>query len=202
MPDPRAGLSENTMRNNQQWLDVGCGKAKIDGALGIDRAALPGVDIVADLNVRPWPVETSSIDHIVCKHVISHLDNFIGTIEEMHRVAKPGAIVEILAPHYTSDNANTDPTIRTRAGIRTMNYFCPQYDFKFQYYSDVRFEMLKREISFREAVTDFRLQTKSNFARLLGVEWLVNRFPRIYERFFAYMLPASEVYFKMRVIKP
>jgi ubiquinone/menaquinone biosynthesis C-methylase UbiE len=189
------------MRNGEHWLDVGCGKDKIEGAVGIDRVRLPGVDIVADLNVLPWPVESSSVDHLVCKHVISHLNDFVATIEEMHRVVRPGGLVEILAPHYTSDNANTDPTIRTRAGIRTMNYFCPQYAFKFQYYSQVRFDMVHREISFREALTDFRSRTKSNIARLIGLEWLVNRFPRVYERFFAYMLPASEVYFKLRVIK-
>ena len=35
---------------------------------------------------------------------------------------------------------------------------------------------------------------------LLGAEWLVNKFPRIYERFFVYMLPVSEVYYSLTKI--
>ena len=34
-------------------LDVGCGTAKVNGAIGIDRINLPGVDVVHDLNKFP-----------------------------------------------------------------------------------------------------------------------------------------------------
>jgi len=34
-------------------LDVGCGTAKINGAIGIDRVNLPKVNIVHDLNQFP-----------------------------------------------------------------------------------------------------------------------------------------------------
>ena len=185
----------------EKWLDVGCGGCKIPGAVGIDRCELPGVDVTMDLDRRPWPFPDSTFDHVVCKHSLSHLADFIGAIEEIYRVAKPQALVEILAPHYTSDNANTDPTIKTRVGIRTMNYFCEQYDFKYHYYSKARFFMERRWISFRECPTELRATTKANFARWIGLEHLVNAAPRIYERFFAYVIPASEVYFRLRALK-
>ena len=185
----------------ERWLDVGCGACKVGGAVGVDRHALPGVDVVADLNRFPWPFPDNAFDHVVCKHSLSHLHDFIAAIEEIHRITKPQGVVEILAPHYTSDNANTDPTTRTRVGIRTMNYFCEQYTFKYHYYSRARFTMQIRRLSFRESPTDFRQCTKLNFARWFGLEQLVNVAPRLYERFFAYMLPASEVYFKLLVQK-
>src|SRR5207248_2329501 len=129
---------------------------KIPGAVGLDRVNLPDVDIIHDLNRHPWPFADDAFDHVVCKHSLSHLDDFMSAIAEIHRIARPGAIVEILAPHYASDNGNTDPTLRTRVGIRTMNYFCEQYETKYHYYSGLRFLMIRRWISFRENATDFR----------------------------------------------
>jgi SAM-dependent methyltransferase len=186
---------------NERWLDVGCGQDKIHGAVGVDLCDLPGVDIIHNLNQYPWPFEDNSFDHVVCNHSLSHLDNFMRALGEIQRIAKPGAIIEIIAPHYASDNSNTDPTLRTRVGIRTMNYFCEQYDFKYHYYSPIRFFMVQRRISFRENITDFRKHIKTNPFCWIGLEFLINAFPRIYERFFVYWLPPSEVYFKLKVMK-
>ena len=99
----------------RRWLDVGCGPYKTPGAIGIDWAKLPGVDVVHDLNVFPWPFSNNYFDHIVCNHSLSHLNNFVRTIEEIFRIAKPNSILEILVPHYASDNFNTDPTHNTTA---------------------------------------------------------------------------------------
>lgn len=186
---------------DERWLDLGCGNDKIPGALGLDLVDLPGVDVVHNLNRYPWPFEDDSFDHVVCKHSLSHVDDLIAALGEIRRIAAPGAIVEILAPHYASDNGNTDPTLRTRMGIRTMNYFCEQYDFKYHYYSQTRFRMIRRSISHRESVTDFRMRTRANPFRWIGVEQLINAFPRVYERFFVYWLPPSELYFKLQVLK-
>ena len=116
----------------ERWLDVGCGIDKVPGAIGIDRIKLPEVDVVHDLNVIPWPFGDNYFDHIVCKHSLSHLNDLVGTIEEIFRISKPDSILEILAPHYASDNFNTDPTHNTTFGIRTMNYFLESTDFKYQ----------------------------------------------------------------------
>jgi len=62
-------------------LDVGCGTAKINGAIGIDRAKLPGVDIVHDLNDLPWPFENDSFDEVYMNDIIEHLDDTIKVME-------------------------------------------------------------------------------------------------------------------------
>lgn len=186
----------------EAWLDIGCGSGKVAGAVGVDCIALPGVDVVHDLNQRPWPFPDNSFDHVVCKHSLNHLNDLVRTMEEIHRIAKPGAIIEILAPHYTSDNFNTDPTHKFHIGYRSFNYFCDNVPFKYHYYSQARFEMVARHISFRMSRTDFRQKVWANPYRWIGLEQLVNAGPRIYEHFFAYMMPASEVYFKLRIVKP
>ena len=82
-----------------------------------------------------------------------------------------------------------------------MNFFCEELPLKYNYYSKARFKMVTRNISFRDNKPDFQRRIKFNIAKLLGLEQLVNSFPRVYERFFSYILPASEVYFKVQVLK-
>ena len=37
-------------------LDIGCGRQKFPGTMGLDERAFPGVDVVSDLNNRlPFP---------------------------------------------------------------------------------------------------------------------------------------------------
>lgn len=183
-------------------VDIGCGRSKIEGFLGLDRLPLPGVDIVHDLKTMPWPLESNSCGWIVFRHAISHLDDIVEVMRETHRIARAGATVEIVAPHYASDNFNTDPTHRFSLGFRSMNYFCANVEWPYRYLGEQpMFELVHRTISFREAATQFPREHRSNIARLVGLESLVNRFPRVYERFLAFTIPPSEVYFRLKVIK-
>ena len=185
----------------ERWLDVGCGISKLSGAIGIDMIALPGVDIAHNLEKYPWPFPENNFDHVICRHSLNHLGDLIKAMEELHRICKPGGIVEVLAPHYASDNFNTDPTHRIAMGFRSMNYFCDNVPFKYHYYSKSRFDLVRRHISFRDNRADFCDQISPNPFRWIGFEQLVNKMPRLYERFFVYWLPPSELYFKLRVKK-
>lgn len=93
-------------------LDIGCGPAKRPGALGMDRHRYPGVDVVHDLDVTPWPLEEERFDRIVCSHIIEHVADPTAFLREIHRVARPGAIVEVVTPHFSSIDSWTDPTHR------------------------------------------------------------------------------------------
>ena len=74
-------------------LDVGCGDRKTEDALGIDIVGLPGVDIVHDLNVFPWPLESGSFDKVLMLNILEHLDDTIKVMREVYRILKPGGIV-------------------------------------------------------------------------------------------------------------
>src|SRR5215469_12139740 len=181
------GMSDcnsSTALHTTKWLDVGCGGNKLAGAVGIDQIALPGVDVVHDLEAYPWPFPDNTFDRIVCRHSLSHLTNLVRAMEEIHRVTRPGGTVDILAPHYASDNFNTDPTHKIHIGYRSMNYFCDNIPFKYHYYTNYRFALVERAISFRECRTDFREKVALNPFRWVGIEQLINAFPRLYERFF------------------
>jgi ubiquinone/menaquinone biosynthesis C-methylase UbiE len=185
-------------------LDIGCGSNKFAGSIGVDCIALPGVDVVADLNVFPWPFQDNEFDRVIFKHSISHFSNVVQVMEEVSRISKDKAIVEIIVPHYASDNYHTDPTHKSPMGFRSMYYFCtnvPNWKYK---YSKANYELLETHIGFCEINVDFNkfeYNKRKSILKLLGFEWLVNKLPRIYEKFFVYTIPANVVYFKLRVVK-
>lgn len=188
----------NENKNDQLFkvLDVGCGSGKVNGSIGVDHLPLTGVDVVHDLNQYPWPFSDFEFDRIVFSHSISHLQNISKVLIECHRLLKKGGYIEIVAPHYTSDNFNTDPTHCVHLGARSMNYFTKCDNFGYSYISPENEYILKHVyLSFREAPATWRKKLKFNPYKTIGLEWLVNRFPRIYERFFCWIIPCSEVYF-------
>jgi len=183
---------------SESVLDVGCGSSKLVGATGIDQFSLPGVDVIHDLNKCPWPFQDEYFDRIVFSHSLSHLTNISEILSECHRLLKPGGVIEIVAPHYSSDNFNTDPTHKMHLGYRSMNYFVTNVPFGYRYISpSCGFELKEAQLSFRECKTSWRQTTKFNPLALMGFEILINMFPRLYERFFCWLMPASEVYFRL-----
>jgi SAM-dependent methyltransferase/pyruvate-formate lyase-activating enzyme len=80
-------------------LDLGCGKAKSGGFIGIDRFNLKGVDIVADLN-DPLPFADNSVHFLLASHALEHVQDLIAAMQEIYRVCKHGAQVCIVAPYY------------------------------------------------------------------------------------------------------
>lgn len=186
--------------HHDRILDIGCGSCKIRDAIGIDHTPAPGVDVVYDLDRVPWPFASSTFDKAVCRHSLAHLESVVRTIEEIHRILRPGGILEILTPHFTSDNAFTDITSRWFFGYRSMDFFCSNRGFKYRY-GQAEFELLEVRISFLQAAAFAPNSYKSNPLKILGIEALINRFPRLYEHFFAFILRANEVYYRLRVAK-
>lgn len=92
-------------------LDLGCGSKKIrkPGAIGLDIKPSPDVDIISDLS-KPLPLKDNIADEIHIYHVLEHLDDYVKTMEEIWRVAKPGVPVHVAVPHYSHPVACGDPT--------------------------------------------------------------------------------------------
>lgn len=90
-------------------LDVGCGDAKVEGAIGIDSVNLPGVDIVHDLTVYPWPIEDESCDIVYLNNIIEHLPNPIRVMEEVYRILKKGGKAKIVVVYWNHLHSVTDP---------------------------------------------------------------------------------------------
>lgn len=184
------------VQGEKKILDLGCGRNKRPGALGIDRVQLPGVDIVHDLNEFPYPFEDNTFDEIYAIHIIEHLDCILSVMEEIHRIAKPGGRVVITTPHYTDAISWQDPTHKWHLNSYSFSYFEPGYHTN--HYTRARLRIRKRDVEM------------GKLWKLTGIQWLVNldnRFPaarfvrKFWEQYLCFFIRGKQMTFELGVIK-
>jgi len=92
-------------------LDLGAGKNKKEGFLGVDRRKFPGIDIVTDLNAK-WPWKDGTVEEIHMSHVLEHFSGFerVHIFNEMYRVMRADAKATVITPYWCSNRAYGDFT--------------------------------------------------------------------------------------------
>src|SRR5205823_12559396 len=119
-------------------LDVGCGINKYPGAIGIDRNPATSADVLCDLDRIPYPFADNSFDQLRAIHVIEHVSDVIRSMEEFHRLVRPGGRIRIETPHYTDFSSFCDPTHRWHLNTFSFRYF-GENNAGFGYYSQCKF---------------------------------------------------------------
>ena len=175
-----------------QRLNLGSGRDRRPGYVHLDCVALPGVDLVADLE-RALPFADDAFDEVLALHVLEHVEDLFGLLAELARVIRPGGVLRVAVPHLSFFGAYTDPTHRRFFGYHSFDYFTDAGVYNF--YTPLRFRIRKREIRFYW-IKNERREVPS---RLLTA--LINAAPLLYERFFCWMLPANEVCFELEPVK-
>ena len=126
-----AELDELLAKNSGIRLDIGCGANKQDRFVGMDKRELPGVDIVHDWNVYPWPLPDESCIMVMASHVVEHVNpadgGFLRWMDEVWRICKPGAEFAIAVPHGYSMGYLQDPTHCNQCNETTWAYFDPDF---------------------------------------------------------------------------
>jgi SAM-dependent methyltransferase len=161
-------------------LDIGCGKHKFPGAVGIDIDSCSDADLLHDLNVFPYPFDDNEFDRIICKQALEHLDKPLDVLREMHRISKAGGLVHIEVPHFSCFYAFCSLHHKRFFSYFSLDTFIKKYGL---------FAMGKKQITFHRA------------HRRWGLQLLFNRFPLSYERFWVFIFPAEHLHFELRVIK-
>ncbi|MGA7932953.1 MAG: glycosyltransferase [Kovacikia sp.] len=108
------------------YIDLGCGPHKRAGFIGVDLTNGPGVDVVADLNQR-FPFPDSSVDIVRAYDAIEHLHDRIYTMNEIWRICKPNALVDIRVPSTDGRGAFQDPTHVSFWNINSFKYYCVEF---------------------------------------------------------------------------
>jgi 2-polyprenyl-3-methyl-5-hydroxy-6-metoxy-1,4-benzoquinol methylase len=123
-------------------LDIGCGRNKLPGSVGLDYMDLPGVDIVANLDER-LPFEDGEFDVVHSNQVLEHVPNMIGLIGEIHRVLKPSGLMIARVPYFRSSWAAVDPTHIRNFTLLSLNYFSKgTYEYENYRFSETSFSEL------------------------------------------------------------
>ena len=173
--------------NSPARLNLGCGLKHDPDAVNLDITPRTSPDVVHDLNRLPWPFADNCFREVFAYDVIEHLDNFIATMEEIHRVCCDGAVVCITVPHFSCANAFTDPTHHRYFGYFSLDYVTGENEL--QFYTESQFKKLTNRLIFYPSLLN----------KLVGR--LANRYPAAYERRWAWMFPAWYLYFELQVKK-
>lgn len=163
---------------NRCEIDLGCGPNKMPGAYGVDIHPYPGVDQVVDLDSKNWSIPSNRFSRIYIRHLIEHVDDVRLFMNEVYRIGRCGAVVEITTPHFSSYNSYADPThVRHLASTWheafTKNYLSSQV---------VGFTLVSSGVDFGR---NLRCLIPKCMVRFKGVEW--------WEKHYAFVYPGRNV---------
>lgn len=82
--------------------------------------------MIADLT-RRFPFASSSVDHVRAHDIIEHLPDRIHTMNEIWRVCKDQALVDIRVPSTDGRGAFQDPTQVSYWNANSFRYYSPQF---------------------------------------------------------------------------
>lgn len=101
------------IKKSEKVLDIGCGKNKMKGAIGIDIANVEGVDYVINIDKEKLPFADNYFSKVYCIHVLEHCENIIEVMNEIYRVCKSNALIMMIVPYGNSMRYLQDPTHKT-----------------------------------------------------------------------------------------
>ncbi len=107
-------------------LNLGCGcyADQAPDVVNLDSTDYPGVQVVHDLDVYPWPFADQEFTEVRGVQLFEHVIDPIAFMRECWRVLQPGGLLLLIVPHWQSENSHTDPTHRRHCTERTFDYWC------------------------------------------------------------------------------
>jgi len=174
-------------------VDLGCGRRKHKGAIGIDKQNLPDVDIVADIEKGLPFLPDRSMDYIYCRSILEHITDFPAVMKEIVRILKKNGKAEVYVPHFSNPYYYSDFTHKNFFGLYTFYYFVPadkQLRRKVpDYYTDFKINILSIKLLFRSPFW-LRARLKSLFGRIINsCGWL----QEYYEEMLCHIIPCSGI---------
>ncbi len=180
----------HTIKTDKKVLIIGTGGKRPTDAFTLDINPLFEPDLIHDLNITPWPIPDNQFKQIICHHVLEHLNSISAVLEQLHRICRPDGEIYIEVPHFSSWIANF-PDHKLRFSYFSIDEFLSEVYDKFAplNHSSYKFKLLERKITFHRAFRRYFL------------DHLWNKFPKTYERFWTYLIPAEHLKFRIRPLK-
>lgn len=171
-------------------VNIGCGNDIREGFINIDIDKSVNADKHCNIE-EGLPFKDNSVDYIYTRHCLEHIhqEKFNFVLEEIRRVCRDKAIVEIHVPYFT--NVLT---------FRTLTHYTPM---TYNSFNNLGFNILKRKFSFFRTSFPYRQNKILNILKFVNpiLSFFPNILPNVYERLFCWVFPMEEIYFKLEVVK-
>mgnify|MGYP000244575908 CR=1 FL=1 len=160
-------------------LNLGSGGRPKEGYINVDvNPKAPGVDVIHDLNIYPWPFEDNSINEVLMEQCLEHLIDRNRAMKEIHRILKKGGVAKISVSHFTWQYAYADPTHKHFFAYDTFFYYAGKGG-----YFDFKFSSCKVRLIFGKRLSVWNII----------LEPIFNLFPRAYEQSPLRVFPALKI---------
>lgn len=122
MQDP-AGRIAAINAGQAAALELGSGPVRArPGYVTVDLRELPTVDVRGDVFEVLAALADDSVTGIYASHFIEHVEDLDRLLAELVRVCRPGATIELVAPHFSNAFFYSDHTHRAFFGLYTFCY--------------------------------------------------------------------------------
>ncbi|HEX8552433.1 MAG TPA: methyltransferase domain-containing protein [Abditibacteriaceae bacterium] len=166
-------------------LNLGCGNKKIEGFTGVDLFPCEQARLLCNI-ARRLPFRDSCAEEILLDNVIEHIQDIPALVKELVRVARPGAKITIITPHFTSLDSWRDPTHVHHLAYGSFNHFEKS---NARHYVGGGVRIVGRKLSFGGGVLG-----------LIG-RGIFKLSPRKYEEKWCFLFRAGTLRFELEVVK-
>ncbi|HEX5126442.1 MAG TPA: methyltransferase domain-containing protein [Rhodocyclaceae bacterium] len=194
----KSGILERTARGESVSLELGCGPCKRHtDALGVDMLDYPGVDLVGDIFVILAALPDACVASVHAYHFFEHVADLPRLLDELARVMKRGALLDVEVPHFSNPYFYSDPTHTKFFGLYTLSYLAEDRLFKRQvpkYGRELKFELIEARLQF-----DSPFPIRGVLKRLIGPLFNLSRWlQEFHEENLCYLLPCYQLRFELR----
>jgi len=168
-------------------LNLGCGNDIKQGWINVDRFKNKGVDVVHDLETFPYPFKTNSVDKILLDNTLEHLEPFEKVLFECQRILKPNGKLIIYVPFF-SNPGSFIPQHKHWFRLGCLDIYCDNTPQK-PGLKMVLFRLEQEQLLFIDHFfPNILTKTYCLFPKLI-----YKLSPKIYQWFFSYLFPASQI---------
>ena len=185
---------DNLFSEGKKALHIGSGKTRLPGSTTIDILNLPGVDVVHDLDIMPWPFTDNEFDLIFAHSVFEHLEDQIAIMEEMWRILKPHGRIIITVPHFRCTDAFTDSTHTHFFTTQSMDYYIHSNDNALANYEYTKKQFKKIGFWF-----GWPQPSRNPFVKIFKA--FIKKYPRFYDSHLSLLFPTKVIIWELEVIK-
>jgi len=162
-------------------LNFGCGQDIKEGWVNVDVQKNAKIDKSFDFDKFPYPLKENEYEYILVSGVLEYLKKPSEVLNELWRISKSNAIIEIKKiPHYSNRSAYDD--------IDHIHYFS---EIAFKHFVNKEF-LIDKKKRFEIISLDV---LPSNIGKWIRPKWLRERLSLLINGI------QSEIYVKLRVIK-
>lgn len=112
-------------------LNIGSGYKRYEGFINIDADPNCNPDYLINLDdknlILPFPDNT--VEVIIAHHILEHIgEGYFRLLQELYRVCKPDAIIDIRVPHPNHEVYLNDPTHKRPITVEGIRLFSKEYN--------------------------------------------------------------------------